>query len=426
MFDIRLIRDNPAAFDAQLRRRGHEAASAQALALDEKHRHIQTQLQELQAQRNIHAKLIAEKRQRNENIAGLLEEGARIKESMVSYEEEEAQLKEQLQDYLARLPNILLPEVPEGKDEGSNICVREWGEKPVFNFTPQPHEALIPEAMDFKTAAHVSGARFVYLHGALAKLERALGQFMLDFHTREWGYTEVSPPLLVRSHALYGTGQLPKFADDSFHVPSKSAEDLWLIPTAEVPLTNIVSGEILEEKALPLRFVAHTPCFRSEAGAAGRDTRGIIRQHQFYKVELVSITTPEQASQEHERMTQAAEGVLKALGLPYRVMLLCSGDTGGTSQKTYDLEVWLAGQGVYREISSCSICGDYQARRMNARYRPLFLEKNKPLPFVYTLNGSGVAVGRALLAILENNQNQDGSITIPKVLQPSMQCEKIF
>ena len=322
-----------------------------------------------------------------------------------------------LRDALAQIPNIPLDDVPEGADEHANVVARVVGEAPKFpeGFKPLEHFEIGEKLglMDFDSAAKVSGARFVYLKGGLARLERALGQFMLDLHTGENGYEEINPPLLVRDDAMFGTAQLPKFKDDQF----AAGDDFWLIPTAEVPLTNLVRESILEEKQLPIRVTALTPCFRAEAGAAGRDTRGMIRQHQFPKVELVSITTPEQSGEEHERMTAAAEEVLKRLGLHYRVMTLCTGDMGFASRKTYDIEVWLPGQNRFREISSCSICGDFQARRMNARYRPA---EGKNTRFVHTLNGSGVAVGRALIAVLENYQNADGSVTIPAALRPYM------
>jgi seryl-tRNA synthetase len=328
-------------------------------------------------------------------------------------------LRQRIDDLLAGLPNLPAPEVPDGLDETANKEVRRVGEPPRFNFQPMPHEAIGEKLglMDFARAAKLSGSRFVVLKGDLARLERAIAQFMLDLHTSEFGYTEVSPPLLVRDDALFGTGQLPKFAEDQF----RTTDGLWLIPTAEVPLTNLVAADILDEAALPLRFTAWTPCFRSEAGAAGKDTRGMIRVHQFQKVELVSITTPEQSEAEHERMTQCAEAVLQRLGLAYRVMLLSSGDMGFAARKTYDLEVWLPGQNAYREISSCSNCGAFQALRMKARCRPAGGKGTRP---VHTLNGSGLAVGRTLIAILENFQRSDGTVAIPESLQPYMGGQK--
>ncbi|HLI21949.1 MAG TPA: serine--tRNA ligase, partial [Stellaceae bacterium] len=336
------------------------------------------------------------------------DEGARL-------EAEAAQLKIEIDALLAGIPNIPLDDVPDGKDEHDNKLVRMHGTPRDFAFAPKDHVALGEglRQMDFARAGKLSGARFVVLSAGLARLERALAAFMLDLHTREFGYTEVAPPLLVRDETAYGTGQLPKFADDLF----RTTTGLWLIPTAEVPLTNLVAGEILEEAKLPLRFTAWTPCFRSEAGAAGKDTRGMIRQHQFNKVELVSIVHPDKAGEEHERMTRCAEEVLKRLDLPYRVMLLCAGDMGAASRKTYDIEVWLPGQSAYREISSCSQCGEYQARRMNARFKP---KEGKGNRFVHTLNGSGLAVGRTLIAVLENHQQEDGSIAIPSALRPFM------
>jgi seryl-tRNA synthetase len=322
---------------------------------------------------------------------------------------------------LAELPNLPADEVPDGADEAANLLVRRKGDAPRFNFEPASHETIGErlELMDFRRAGKLSGSRFVVLRQDLARLERALAQFMLDLHTREFGYQEISPPLLVRDEAVFGSGQLPKFAEDLF----RTTDGLWLIPTAEVPLANLVADEILDERDLPLRFTAWTPCFRSEAGAAGKDTRGMIRQHQFMKVELVSVTTPEQSAAEHERMTACAEEVLKRLGLAYRVMLLSSGDMGFAALKTYDIEVWLPGQGTYREISSCSNCGAFQAQRMKARYRPAEGRGTRP---VHTLNGSGLAVGRTLIAILENFQHEDGSVTIPPVLQPYMGGQKLI
>ena len=347
--------------------------------------------------------------------AKLMAEVAELKDAIAKGEEDERRIDEDLRAALAVIPNTPRDDVPLGRDETGNVEVRKIGTPPKFDFAPKQHfeigEAL--GLMDFETASKVSGARFVFTKGAIARLERAIGSFMLDMHTGEFGYTEVNPPLLVKDHAAYGTGNLPKFAEDLF----QTTNGFWLIPTAEVSLTNLVRESIVEEEKLPMRMTAWTPCFRSEAGAAGRDTRGMIRQHQFSKVELVSITTPEESLAEHERMTACAEAILKRLGLAYRTMLLCTGDMGFASQKTYDIEVWLPGQDAYREISSCSVCGDFQARRMNARYRP---KGAKDVRFVHTLNGSGLAVGRTLVAVLENYQQADGSVIVPDALLPYM------
>lgn len=466
MFDIKAIRDNPAAFDEGLKRRGifgdgeGQFTSAAILKLDEERRAHVTRLQEAQAQRNAASKEIgaAKKAKDDARAQTLMAEVASLKDFLASGEQRERELTDNIETLLALIPNSPRSEVPDGSDETGNVEVRRWGGPAIPNFKPKQHfelgEAL--GLMDFETAAKVSGARFVYLKGALARLERALTQFMLDTHTDEFGYTEVNPPLLVRDQAAYGTANLPKFAEDLFqttggeppdediadfltrhretrqptgsHVPARDiaafrelmsnvASRYWLIPTAEVSLTNLVREQILEEDALPLRFTAGTPCFRAEAGSAGRDVRGMIRQHQFMKVELVSITTPEKSTAEHERMTKCAETILQRLGLPYRTMLLCTGDMGFASQKTYDIEVWLPGQDTYREISSCSICGDFQARRMGARYRP---KGAKDVRFVHTLNGSGLAVGRTLIAVMENYQQPDGSILVPEPLRPLM------
>jgi seryl-tRNA synthetase len=465
MFDIRWIRDNAEAFDAGRRKRGLEPLSATLLALDDTRRSAIGQSQKAQERRNAASKEIgaAMKERKFERADELKAEVAALKERMGEYEAEEKRAVEALHVALSEIPNLPLDDVPVGKDEHDNVEVRVVGRKREFNYAPKEHfdigEAL--GMMDFETAGKLSGARFVVLKSGLARLERALMQFMLDLHTDVHGYEEVNPPLLVRDDTMFGTAQLPKFRDDQFgsyaeetlrtnlvndlmtdrdfilsysetHGIEKAreltidpnklrlAEDrnrYWLIPTAEVPLTNLVRDSILDEKQLPLRFTAGTPCFRAEAGAAGRDTRGMIRQHQFSKVEMVSITTPEQSLAEHERMTACAEEVLKRLGLHYRVVTLCTGDMGFASQKTYDIEVWLPGQGKFREISSCSVCGDFQARRMNARFRA---GEGKQTQFVHTLNGSGVAVGRCLVAILENYQNEDGSVTVPDVLQPYM------
>ena len=481
MFDIKLIRDDPAAFDKARRRRGLEPLASKLIALDETRRSAIAALQVAQERRNAASKEIGlAMREKNAARADELKaEVARLKDDFPKLEEAEREAGTALETALLEIPNSPLPEVPEGADEEGNVLVRSWGEDFKARAAPglnRPKEHFeIGEAlglMDFEAASKMSGARFVVLKGRLARLERALMQFMLDLHTDHHAYTEIDPPLLVRDHAMIGTAQLPKFREDQFlaissfatvgnlreyirrhgialdakepdaqveimdewlprfeaFVSASSADDLllygfpktqsrWLIPTAEVPLTNLVSDQIVDEASLPLRFTAGTHCFRAEAGAAGRDTRGMIRQHQFAKVELVSITTPDEALAEHERMTACAEEVLKRLELPYRVMLLCTGDMGFASQKTYDLEVWLPGQGRYREISSCSVCGDFQARRMNARYRP---KDAKNPRFVATLNGSGVAVGRALVAVLENYQQADGSVVVPDALRPYM------
>jgi seryl-tRNA synthetase len=417
VFDIKWIRDNAEAFDAGLKSRGLEPAAAKLLELDDARRRHLTKLQEAQSRRNAASKEIGKaKGAKDEALAAkLMAEVAELKEVIQGGEEEERQLTTALEAALAVIPNLPRDDVPVGKDETDNKEVRRVGEPRKFDFAPKQHfeigEAL--GLMDFETAGKVSGARFVFLKGALSRLDRAIGSFMLDLHTSTFGYTETNPPLLVRDEAAYGTGNLPKFAEDLF----QTTNGYWLIPTAEVSLTNIVRERILDEAELPMRMTAWTPCFRSEAGAAGRDTRGMIRQHQFSKVELVSITTPEESLAEHERMTSCAEEVLKRLGLPYRTMLLCTGDMGFASQKTYDIEVWLPGQDAYREISSCSVCGDFQARRMNARYRP---KGSKDVRHVHTLNGSGLAVGRTLVAVLENYQQADGSVIIPEALQPYM------
>ena len=482
MHDIKAIRDNPEAFDQGLDRRGLPAQSAALLALDEKRRKALTRLQEAQSRRNAASKDVgAAKKAKDEALAAkLMAEVASLKDQMAADQTEADEAERVLNDALAQIPNIPLPEVPDGRDETANKEVRRWGEPRAFEFEPKQHfdlgEAL--GLMDFETAAKVSGARFVFLKGALARMERALAAFMLDIHTSEFGYTEVNPPILVRDAAAYGTTNLPKFKDDLFQTapnldvildffyggghdagaplkfggdrsivdpqstigrmlakddaktPEKRKEELkaildelfskyryWLIPTAEVSLTNLAREQIIDEDKLPWRFTASTPCFRPEAGPPGRARRGMTRQHQFTKVELVSITTPEQSLAEHERMTACAETILERLGLPYRTMLLCTGDMGFASQKTYDIEVWLPGQGTYREISSCSVCGDIQSRRMDARYRAK--SDGKPR-YVHTLNGSGLAVGRTLIAVLENYQENDGSIVIPEALRPYM------
>ena len=417
MHDIKWIRENPEAFDAALARRGAEPAAAGLIALDEKRRSVIQSLQDMQSRRNAASKEIgAAMAQKNMELAEKLKaEVADLKDKMPRAEEEDRQVTAELNDALSRLPNMPFDDVPDGKDEHDNVVTRVVGQKPGWNHEAREHfeigEAL--GYMDFERAAKLSGSRFTVLTSQLARLERALGQFMIDLHTSEHGYTEVSSPLMVRDEAMFGTGQLPKFSEDLF----KTTDGRWLIPTAEVTLTNLVAGEILEQEKLPLRFTALTPSFRSEAGSAGRDTRGMLRQHQFWKCELVSITDAESAVAEHERMTACAEEVLKRLGLHFRTMTLCTGDMGFGARKTYDLEVWLPSQATYREISSVSNCGDFQARRMNARYKP---EGEKATRFLHTLNGSGLAVGRTLVAVLENYQQADGSVIVPEVLAPYM------
>jgi len=416
MHDIGLIRDDPAAFDTALARRNHPALAAELLALDERRRAMTTALQHAQTRRNEVSKAIGQaKAARDEATAqALMAEVATLKRDMPTMEEEERAAAAALESALAAIPNLPAADVPRGADEADNFEVARWGAQRNFAFKALEHPDFAPAlGMDFDRATAISGARFTVLRGQMARLNRALGQFMLDAQTAN-GYVETAPPLLVRDEAVFGTGQLPKFADDLF----RTTDGRWLIPTAEVSLTNLVRETILDEAALPLRFTALTPCFRSEAGAAGRDTRGMIRQHQFEKVELVTIAAPEQSDAEHERMTKAAESILEALGLPYRRMLLCAGDMGFTARKTYDLEVWLPGQARYREISSVSNCGDFQARRMQARYRAA--GDAKGTRFVHTLNGSGLAVGRTLVAVLENYQQADGSVIVPEVLAPYM------
>ncbi len=417
MHDIRLIAEDPAAFDRGMERRGLPPLAQELLGLDGARREAIATLQRAQERRNTASKEIGQAMAAKDAYrAGALKgEVATLKSSMSGWEEAERQAQGALQTRLAEIPNLPLDDVPYGKDEHDNVQIRAHGDVPTFAFEPKEHFAL-GEAlgmMDFEAASRMSGARFVVLKGALARLERALGQFMVDLHTAEHGYTEVNPPLLVRDEAMFGTAQLPKFREDQF----RAGDEFWLIPTAEVPLTNLVREQILDEASLPLRVTALTACFRAEAGSAGRDTRGMIRQHQFNKVELVSITTPEASSAEHERLTVCAENVLKKLGLPFRTMLLCTGDMGFASQKTHDIEVWLPGQGRYREISSCSVCGDFQARRMNARCKMADARQTR---FVHTLNGSGLAVGRTLVAVMENYQNEDGTITVPEALLPYM------
>src|SRR5712675_19061 len=457
MHDIKWIRENPEAFDRALARRSLPGVAGRLIGIDERRRAAIQKAEVALARRNAASMEIgaAKKSNDQEAAARLLAEVAQLKETIPALEAEEKKLSGELETALAQIPNLPLDDVPDGQDEHANVERQHFGARRNYAFAPKQHfelgEAL--GQMDFETAAKLSGARFVVLSKGLARLERALGQFMLDLHTTEHGYTEVSPPLMVRDEVMFGTGQLPKFRDDQFLVmdtkwreerlneilkgldrqvaetqkPPKAVVDaliesapseemLWLVPTAEVPLTNLVRDSIIDEDALPMRLTACTPCFRAEAGAAGRDTRGMIRQHQFTKVELVSITTPEASRDEHERMLACAEEVLRRLDLHYRVVTLCTGDMGFAAQKTYDIEVWLPGQNMYREISSCSLCGEFQARRMNARYRA---KDNKPA-FVHTLNGSGVAVGRALIAVMETYQQADGSIVVPEALKPYM------
>lgn len=415
MHDIRLIRDDPDAFDLGLARRVVTPQSAAILALDAERRSVATRVQEALARRNEASKAIgaAMAQGDGDEAARLKAEVAELKTVLPALEDQDRNLTAKLQDELARHPNLPALEVPEGTDEAGNVEVSRWGTPRAFDFTPKEHADFGPAlGLDFATGAAISGARFTFLRGQMARLQRALGQFMLDRQTGA-GFTECAPPLLVREEALFGTGQLPKFAEDNF----QTTDGRWLIPTAEVSLTNSVREQILADAVLPIRITALTPCFRSEAGAAGKDTRGYIRQHQFEKVELVSVCRPEDSEAQHEAMVLAAEAVLEALELPYRRMLLCAGDMGFTAKKTFDLEVWLPGQNAYREISSISNCGDFQARRMNTRYRP---EGEKGTQFVHTLNGSGLAVGRTLVAVLENYQQADGSVDVPKALLPYM------
>lgn len=415
MHDLKSIRDNPEGFDAGLKRRGLEPRSAEILALDQRRRAAQTAFQEMQARRNDASKQIGLIKKQGGDAQALMDEVASLKERIPAAEEEDKALGAEIDGILASIPNLPASDVPDGPDEEHNVELRRWGTPKDFAFTPLDHDAVGAKLglMDFDGAAKLSGARFVVLKGQLARLQRAIGQFMLDLQTDEHGYTEMDPPLMVKDGAAFGTGQLPKFGEDLF----KTNTGHWLIPTAEVPLTNLVGDEILDEKALPIRMTALTPCFRSEAGAAGKDTRGMIRQHQFHKVEMVSVAHPDRSDEEHERMTRCAEAVLQRLGLPYRVIVLCTGDMGFSSRKTYDIEVWLPGQQRYREISSCSNCGDFQARRMKARFRP---EGEKGTRFVHTLNGSGLAVGRTLIAVMENYQREDGTIEVPEALRGYM------
>jgi len=421
VFDIKWIRENAEAFDKALASRGQEIASAKIIDLDDQRRQKVQAAQDLQNIRNSISKRIGQAKQSGEDVKPLMDEAATIAADLPRLEEEERLMTDELNSFLARLPNCPAEDVPLGSDETQNVEVRKWGTPREFAFEARAHydlgEAL--GMMDFEGAAKISGARFVILSGELAKLERALINFMIDVHTKEYGYLEVSPPYLVRTNAMYGAGQLPKFGEDAF----QTTNEYWLVPTAEVPLTNMVADEIIDEGALPYRYVAHTPCFRSEAGSAGKDTRGMFRNHQFHKVELVSVTRAEDSEAEHTRMLGAAQSILEKLEIPYRTVLLCTGDMGAQSRKTFDIEAWLPGQNTYREISSCSNCGDYQARRMNARVRNLDGAKKKT-EFVHTLNGSGLAVGRTLIALVENYQCADGSIDIPLILQPYMGGQK--
>ena len=416
MHDIAYIRSNPQEFDAALARRGAEPVADRIVALDAHKREATTRVQQAQSRRNEASKAIGQAMGQGDKdkAEALKAEVAEIKASMPEWEEAERAAAAELDHLLATLPNLPAEDVPDGADENNNVEIAQWGEKRRFDFNPREHADIGPSlGMDFETGTKLSGARFTFLRGDIARLHRALAQFMLDKQTRENGYTECNPPVLVGDEAMYGTDKLPKFAEDSF----RTTDDRWLVPTSEVPLTYSVAGDILPDLAQPIRLTAHTLCFRSEAGSAGRDTRGFIRQHQFEKVEMVSICRPEDSDAEHERMTKCAEGILEALDLPYRRMLLCTGDMGFGARKTYDLETWLPGQGAYREISSCSNTGDFQARRMNARYRP---EGEKKTAFVHTLNGSGLAVGRTLVAVMENYQQADGSVAVPEALAPYM------
>jgi seryl-tRNA synthetase len=415
MHDLKFIRETPKAFDAGLLRRGLSPQSGKVLELDAERRKVQTDLQDMLQRRNEASRAVGEKKKKGDDADALVAEVQGLKEKIAAAEGTERAIGTRLDEILADLPNLPAPDVPDGEDEYDNEEIRRHGEPVRPAFQAKEHFDLGEDLglMSFDLAAKMSGARFVVLRGALARLERALASFMLDLHTVEHGYMEILPPYLVKDNAMYGTGQLPKFADDLFH----TEDGFWLIPTAEVPLTNLVADEIIDAGDLPIRVTAWTPCFREEAGAAGKDTRGMIRQHQFSKVEMVSVTHPDESDNELERMTNCAEDVLKRLGLSYRVVNLCTGDMGFGARKTYDIEVWLPGQGRYREISSCSSCGDFQARRMGARFKT---PGEKGTRFVHTLNGSGVAVGRAMVAVLENYQNEDGSITIPEALRPYM------
>ena len=412
MHDIRAIREDPDAFDRRLARRGAPPAAAALLALDAERRTLLTSLQTREAERNAASKEIGRLKREGGDAEAAIARVAQLKDEIQQGRERERELAERLDAELAGLPNAVADDVPEGADESANVELRRWGTPRDFDFDARDHVDLGERlGLDFDRAAQMSGARFAVATGAMARLERALGQFMLDLQTTEHGYLETRVPLLVRDEAVFGTGQLPKFAEDLF----KTTSGHWLIPTAEVPLTNMAAERILEAETLPLRYTALSPCFRSEAGSAGRDTRGMIRMHQFDKVELVSLTRPEQSAAEHERMTACAEAVLQRLELPYRVVSLCTGDLGFSAMKTYDIEVWLPGQDAYREISSCSNCGDFQARRMNARCRAKGARETR---FLHTLNGSGVAVGRAAVAVLENHQEADGTVRVPRALRP--------
>ena len=416
MHDLKYIRENPKDFDAALIRRGAAPVAASILALDESRRAILTEMQNAQARRNEASKAIGAAMGKGDTATAeaLKAEVAQLKDTLPSLEERERSAGAELESLVAGLPNLPAVDTPDGADETDNVEIARWGSPRNFDFEPRDHADVGPAlGLDFETGVAISGARFTFMRGQMARLNRALGQFMLDYQTAQRGYTECATPYLVRQESLFGTGQLPKFAEDNF----QTTDGRWLIPTAEVSLTNSVREQILEESALPIRLTALTPCFRSEAGAAGRDTKGLIRQHQFEKVELVSILRPEDSAAEHERMVESAEGILQALQLPYRKMLLCTGDMSASARRTYDLEVWLPGQGLYREISSCSNCGDWQARRMNTRYRAAETKSNV---FVHTLNGSGLAVGRTLVAVLENYQQADGSVIIPDALLPYM------
>lgn len=415
MFDIKWIRENPDAFDAGMARRKLPPQAADLIALDAKRRDAQTKAQELQTERNALSKQIGILKSKGEDASGVIAQVSESKAAQAVAEQEVSETAAALMDAMAGLPNIPLDEIPDGDSEDDNVEVRRVGELATFDFDVKDHVEIGENLgmMDFQTAAKIAGSRFVLLSGGLARLERALGAFMLDHNVNEFGYVETNPPALVNDTTMYGTGQLPKFGEDLF----KTTDGYWLIPTAEVPLTNIVAEETLDESYLPRRFTAMTWCFRSEAGAAGKDTRGMIRQHQFTKVEMVSVTKPEDSMDELERMTSCAEDILVQLGLPFRTIVLCTGDMGAGARKTYDIEVWLPAQDQYREISSCSVCGEYQARRMNARFK---VAGEKGTQFVHTLNGSGLAVGRTLIAVLENYQQADGSVVIPEVLRPYM------
>jgi seryl-tRNA synthetase len=421
MHDLKQIRDDPQAFDAGLKRRGLPQQSTEILALDARRRAAQTRLQEHQQRRNEVSRQVGAAKSKGQDAAALMAEVAQLKDAMEAAAAEEQAAAAELDQILAGIPNLPAADVPDGADADANVEVRRHGNPRNFPFTAKQHFDVGEKLglMDFEAATKLAGSRFVVLKGALARLERALAAFMIDIHTGEFGYQEILPPFLVNDQTAFGTGNLPKFGEDLF----RTREGFWLIPTAEVPLTNLVANEILDESVLPLRFTAHTPCFRSEAGAAGKDTRGMIRVHQFSKVELVSIAHPDHSAAEHERMTSCAEAVLKRLGIPYRVVTLCTGDMGFASQKTYDIEVWLPGQGAYREISSCSNCGEFQARRMKARFRK---SGDKGTRFVHTLNGSGLAIGRTMIALIENYQEADGSVVLPDVLVPYMGGLKVI